>query len=168
LHRWHTDPTYLDEQGLPILLSAEGPRPSFAELARASARDVPSGALRVELIRMGALCQEIDGRLRVLKRVAVPEAVDDRLITSLSFNLFCLASTIAYNSNPDRKTEGRIERFVQSEDLSDTAKRRLRALTRRRIERFTEELDDIFSAVGSDGADGDGRVGIGVYYFEDD
>ena len=168
LHRWHTDPLYLDEKGVPLPIPVDGPAPSFFELARECARDVPVGAIKVELVRIGAIFEHQDGRLRVLKRAAVPEAVDDRLITSLSFNLFCLASTIAYNSNPQRKTEGRIERFVQSDELTEDAKAQLRVLTRRRIERFTEELDEFFTAVASDGSSGEGRVGVGVYYFEDD
>jgi hypothetical protein len=46
--------------------------------------------------------------------------------------------------------------------------RKLRGFTQRRIEGFTEELDDIFSTVDSGGSGRAGRVGVGVYYYEDD
>jgi hypothetical protein len=168
LHYWHTDPIFLDDRGLPLRLPFDGSSPSFTDLVRRCAGDLPAGAIKVELMRTGAVAQDPKGTLRVLKRVAVPESVDDRLITSLSFNLFCLASTIAYNSNPSRKGKGRIERFVQSEGVSEASRARIRLIARRRIERFTEELDDLFSAVKEGKVEDSHRVGIGVYYYEDD
>jgi len=168
LHRWHTDPLYLDGDGNPRVIPNDGAAPSFAELARTCSRDLPVGALRVELLRIGAIALVDPGNVRVLKRAAVPESVDDRLVTSLSFNLYCLASTIAFNSNPKRESMGRIERFVQSSSISDTMKASLRSGARLRIEQFTEELDLYFAKSRGDGLDDGGRIGVGVYYFEDD
>jgi hypothetical protein len=64
---------------------------------------------------------------------------------------------------------GRIERFVQSSSISDARKESLRSGARSRIEQFTEELDLYFSEnQGDDLDDGMRRIGVGVYYFEDD
>lgn len=168
LHHWHTNPDYIDEQGVPLDVPMEGAPISFAGLVKACAGDLPAGAIKVELIRAGAIRQDSNGMIRVLKRVVVPESIDDRLITSLSFNLYCLASTIAHNSNPGRKGRGRIERFVQSEEISPESRERVRVIATRRIERFTEEVDDMFSAIDSSDQGEAKRVGIGVYYFEDE
>ena len=168
LHHWHTNPDYVDEHGAPLPLPMEGEGPSFTSLVKACAGDLPAGAIKVELIRVSAVHQDSDGVLRAMKRVVVPESVDDRLITSLSFNLYCLASTIAYNSNPRRRSPGRIERFVQSESIPLETRGRVRVIASRQIERFTEEVDDMFSAINPSGEGEAKRVGIGVYYFEDD
>jgi hypothetical protein len=168
LHHWYTHPQYLDFNGLPLPLKLDGDEPSFEMLARLCAGDLPPGALKVELVRAGAAEIGSDGFIRVLKRVAVPNAFDEKLVTSLSFNLYALASTIAFNSNPHRKTEGRIERFVQSEKLPAFTTQKLKPLIRRRIESFSEDLDDMFSAAERGCEEHGKRVGVGVYYYEDD
>ncbi len=168
LHHWHTDAEYVNHQGLPLVLQLEGDCPSFSDLVRKYAGDLPVGAIKVELIRTGAVRIDADNALHVLKRVAVPDAIDDRLVTALSFSLSCLASTVAHNSNPDRRTSSRIERFVQSDQLSERTKKKLRRFAQRRMESFTEEIDDVFSTVSRDESACEGRVGVGIYYYEDD
>jgi hypothetical protein len=168
LHHWHNDPEYLDPKGVPRVLQLEGDCPSFSDLVRKYAGDLPAGAVKVELIRIGAVRMDSNEALHALKRVAVPDAIDDRLVTALSFSLSCLASTVAHNSDPNRDTSSRIERFVQSDQLSERSKRKLRRFAQRRIEGFTEELDDVFSTVSPGDSGRNGRVGVGVYYYEDD
>lgn len=168
LHRWYTDEDFLDPDGLPIALIPEGEAPSFDQLVRQCVGDVPVGAIKVELLRTGAIAQQADGRLTPKRRQAVPISPDDRLITSISFNLHALASTIAFNSNPERKEEGRIERFVQSEPIAAAMKRELRLPLRKRIADFTDSLDDLFSGVEPGSNDSRNRVAVGVYYFEED
>ena len=43
-----------------------------------------------------------------------------------------------------------------------------RRFAQRRIEGFTEEIDDVFSTISRDNSGHEGRVGVGVYYYEDD
>jgi hypothetical protein len=89
-------------------------------------------------------------------------------VTSLSFNLFALASTIAHNSDPRRNSPGRIERFVQSENLPPKLRPRIREQVREQIIEFTEGLDDQFSTLESFSGGSNSRIGVGVYYYEDD
>lgn len=168
LQRWYTDPLFLDSEGKPLRLPLTGSTPCFDDLVRSCSSDLPIGALKVELLRIGAAKQDAAGELCVVRREVVPEALDDRLISSLSFNLTCLASTISHNSDPGRADEGWIERFVESEQLSELAKLAARKTARERIERFTIEIDDLFSALDDGNHGSSGRIGVGVYYFEDD
>ena len=168
LHRWYTDTDFLDAKGRPLTLALEGEDPSLETLVRRCVGDLPIGAIKVELLRTGAITQDSAGNFAPSRRQVVPISPDDRLITSISFNLHGLASTISFNSNPDRKEEGRIERFVQSDPLSAAQKRSLRLPLRKRIVEFTESLDDMFSAVEGDVNDSTDRVGVGIYYFEED
>ena len=50
LHQWNTDPEYLDDRGCPLPIPADGTAPSFSELVRKCAGDLPPGAIRVELL----------------------------------------------------------------------------------------------------------------------
>lgn len=167
LQRWYTSPNFLGRCGTPLPLPYSGSGVSFEALVRECASDLPAGAIRAELIRYGAIA-DTEGVLHPLRREVVPEGVDEKLITSLSFNMRCLTDTIAYNTDPHRVGPPRIERFVQSGDLGSDARVRLRDVIQRRLVTFTEHLDDIFSReTTADQAGRRGRSGVGVYYYED-
>jgi hypothetical protein len=169
LQAWCTRAEYLDRVGQPLPLpqfSNDGV--SFEALVQNSAGDVPAGAIRVELMRLGVVDEQEDGRLAVVRREIVPGSVDERLVTSIAFSLRALATTVAFNTNPTRKSPGRIERFVQSGHLSEATRQSLRDEIRRRIISFTEEIDDLLSSRNSQTAKEDGtRVGVGVFFHED-
>ncbi len=168
LHHWYTDENFLDSDGRPLPLPAYGKGATFELLAKHCAGDLPSGALKIELLRTGAVTLTEDGQLVPKRRQAVPERLDDKLITSLSFNLYGLASTIAYNSDPRRTGAGRIERFVQSEHIPSESKAIVRDSLRDRIDRFTIDLDNYFSRTREISTQDISRVGVGVYYFEEE
>ena len=168
LHCWSTDPAFRDMAGKPMLLRFAGDEPSFESLVRRRLADLPANAIKVELMRCGAISQADNGLLKLERREVVPGDFADKLISSLSFNLAGLASTIAFNSNPDRMGSGRIERFAQSGPLSSEDIRVIRDSIRMRIVSFTRELDDLFpSTIDASMAD-QRRVGVGVYYYEED
>jgi len=141
---------------------------SFEQLVQSSAGDVPAGALKVELLRFGAVTEDKEGLLRVLRREIVPADLDERLLTSLAFSMKALAATIAYNTDPNRApSPPRIERFVQSGFLTRTSRERLQRMISARIVNFTEEIDDVFSS-GELTDDKHGRrIGVGIYFYED-
>jgi hypothetical protein len=122
--------------------------------------------VKTELVRCGAVRQLADGRLKAERRYVIPEAVDEKLINALAFALRGLASTIAYNSNPETK-EPRIQRIAESEDTTEEERLHLRRVLRDRIAAFTEEIDDLFPRTDAKRIDRRRRVGVGVYYYED-
>lgn len=167
LQAWCTNPDYLDEKGHPRPISYSGEQRSFEELVQLSGGDVPAGALKVELLRFGAVLETKDGYLRVVKREIVPEDLDERLFTSLAFSLKALATTIAHNTDPSRGESPRIERFVQSGPLTSSSRERLERMIRARIVNFTEEIDDFFSDGELSNQEDGRRIGVGVYFHED-
>lgn len=165
LQYWCTHASFTDEAGQPRPLASSGAN-SFETLVQACGGDLPAGAVKVELLRCGVVVEDADGCLVVKRREIVPESFDERLITSLAFSLRALASTIAFNTDPKRREQGRIERFVQSNYLTDSSRRVLAAKIRQQIGEFTEEMDDLLSE--GEIQQGEGRrVGVGVYYHED-
>ena len=167
LHRWSTRSEYLDENGLPKRLRFSEGEPSFSALVRSCAGDIPAGAVRVELIRSGAIVVDQEGALELRRRHVVPEGSTQKLISAMSFSLTSLADTIAFNSNPQRQESGWIERFVQSTSLDEEAVAQLREYLRIEITRYAEQFDDTFSRYESPANGKDGRrVGVGIYYHE--
>jgi hypothetical protein len=168
LHRWFTNPAYLTRDGEPKRLRYRGGRVSFATLVKECAGDLPIGAIRVELIRCGAVVLDGSQRLVAKRRHVVPEALDDRLVTSIVFGLRALASTVAFNSGDPPKELSRIERFVESNPLNGDKVGEVRVRLHKRIADFTEEVDDFFATVEQSPDRASRRVGVGIYYYEDD
>lgn len=167
LHRWHTDPKYLSPDGSPRTLSFQTGDGSFADLVRECSRDLPLGAIKVELIRCGAVHEKPDGDLEPLRRYVVPDDVHEQLISSMVFSFRGLASTIAFNTNPTRTSSGRFERIVQSDPISAEDRDLVKKLIRERLEKYTEEIDDLFGTTTTAISSGK-RVGVGLFFFEDE
>jgi hypothetical protein len=172
LHRWHAEPEFLDENGRPATLPFNGSTGSFSNLVRRFGGDIPPGAMRTELKRVGAIDERDDGALRVMKRTVYPKGAHEKLITALVHALYPLASTIAHNVDPQRKGEpwAQIDTFSQSIRMSDLP--RLRRINFDRLSEVAESIDDLFMAYETlhdgdkDTAD-QTTVAVGVFYFEE-
>jgi hypothetical protein len=168
LHKWYTDTRYAHSLGAPRRLPLRGEVGSFAALVKECFGDVPVGAIKVELLRCGAVVEEPGGELVALRRHVVPERFDEKLITSMAFGLRGLATNIAHNSDPNRAGDPHIERVVETTSLARERVAVMRQILRQRITSFTEEIDDLLSTVENKAVDSTIRVGIGVYYYEDE
>lgn len=83
LVHWHNAPELLTPDAKPKILPFEGEAVSFTNLVKLQAGDIPPGAMRTELIRVGAVEQHSDGMLEAKKRSFVTTGVDERLVEGL-------------------------------------------------------------------------------------
>lgn len=171
LHAWHVDPAFIGEQGTPKVLPFEGVAVSFTALVHAVAGDVPPGAVRAELRRAGAIIEHDDGGIQVTKRYYVPGNVDERAITTISGMFFPLAAGLAHNTNPNRESDGFIQRFAFSDKLPPALIPAFRYWARAEAIRFIESMDDWLAAHEVNENDQKrwevpSRAGIGVFYYE--
>jgi len=170
LQRWHTDREFTSQSGDPLPLPLDGASPSLRDLVSATVADFPVKAMRTELIRSG-VAKEITGGLLVpVSRQAVPSIAEEKLLTSLSFNLRAMVSTIAHNSNPDRQGPGRIERFVYGPKLDPQNREIARARIRHLITKYSTKVDDELRELWDSQeihSTTDKRVGVGFFYFEE-
>jgi hypothetical protein len=153
------------------MLEFENAEPCFASLVRAVAGDVPPGAVRAELKRASAITETAGGQVMATKRYYVPGNVDEKAITVLSGMLYPLAAGIDHNSNPDRKSDGFIQRFAFSERLDAELVPVFRHWSRNEATKFIESMDDWLAAHESGEAGGREPLsphiaGIGVFYYE--
>jgi hypothetical protein len=144
LHYWHADGEFLDSAGRPAKLPFSGESKSFSSLVRRFGGDIPPGAMRTELKRVGAVEEDEAGNLTVLKRTFRPEG--------------------------DHDTWSQRIAFTQAVSKGDVP--RLKRMTADRIESFAESIDDLFMAyetLNDQDIKGEDKttLAVGVFYFED-
>jgi hypothetical protein len=171
LHLWYTDSKYVDSSGQPRQLAMFEPAPSFSQLVRVVAGDVPLGAVKAELKEAGAVEELSDGTLQVLKQYYVPRNFDEKALTAITDSLFTLAATAEHNANPERTTEGFIQRFAYSTSLPSQSVELFRRWARVQATDFVESMDRWLgtheSPKPSKAETSSNKIaGIGVYYYE--
>lgn len=172
LSRWHSDLEYLDAAGRPLPLEFDGQAPSFAALVKKYGGDIPPGAMRTELKRVGAVSEDDKGRLTVQTKFFRPFDQNEQLQRALSQALYGLALNIDHNVAIDNN-DSWVERTAFSTRIRRQDESRVRRISQDRAIEFVESVNDLFSAyeiIHSEAEPGDEstRVGVGVYYFETD
>lgn len=167
LHAWHSDPRFVDDEGKPRDLLFEGLSPSFTDLVRAEAGDVPPGAVRAELLRAGAVVDLENGALRPTKRYFVPGDFDEKAITVMSGMLYPFLVGLDHNSNPQRSSAGFIQRIAYVK-LPPADREPFRAWSREQATRFIESVDDwlMRRQLSIEDDAGEPISGVGVFYYE--
>jgi hypothetical protein len=173
IQQWHSDPAFLDDMGRPRTLPFDGSSPSFSELVKKFGGDIPPGAMRTELRRVGAVVEDENGYLTVLKRYFRPVGAHLQLQRALGQALYGISNTINHNLGaPEEKSW--TERIAYSQYIKDPDRNRVRRISNDRAGEFVESINDLFSAYESIHSDdvSEGAqstvVGVGVYYFEVD
>ncbi|MCL4780793.1 MAG: hypothetical protein KJ049_11415 [Gammaproteobacteria bacterium] len=168
LHVWHADQRFCSETGTPHPLHFDSGPASFSVLVSSCAGDIPPGAIRAELKRVGAVIEDADGRLVVQRRYYVPVDAGDRLLQGLLFGLRPVAQTVAHNTKPISADERRFQRVVQSRLIPVARQYEVEQCLRKRMGDLSEEVDDYFTEIESaSGSDEVMTLGIGLYYYED-
>lgn len=174
IHKWYADEDFLDSDGAPAVLPFDGKKGSFVALVRKYGGDVPPGAVRTEMKRMGALEEEDSGLLRVTRRSVIPEADHDNLTTALMHSSYALMTCIAHNTDPDLSETSWSQFLAYSADIRKLDSGRLRRISADRIKDFAQSFDDLFMAyeelheeeTSSDDSSG-AAIAVGAYYFEE-
>ena len=168
---WVRDKEFHDKAGAPLALPLEGTKASFGELVRRYSGDLLVRALLDELLRVGAVRRTKDGRLRLQARFYVPEQGETEKLHILGTDTADLIATIAHNLN--RQSTARYQRKVMYDNVPVEAVQEFQRRSADQAQAFLEHIDrwlsqrdrDVNPAVSGTGRK---RVGIGVYYFEDD
>ena len=172
LHHWVTEDEYLDEAGNPAVLPFGGDGNTFSSLVRTYGGDIPAGAMRTELKRVGALQEEENGDLRVLKRTIVPKLKHEYVAMSLMHSAYTLMSTIAFNSDEEKSDLNWAQCLSYSSKVRGDKLKSVRRISSDRINELAVSFDDLFSGYEIDADDTDPTrdtrtVAVGLYYFEE-
>lgn len=168
LHVWHAHPRFCSANGIPKVLTFDTGPTSFSTLVNCCVGDIPPGAIRAELKRVGAVVEDADGLLVVQRRYYVPIEAADRLLQGLLFGLRPVAMTVAHNTKLISADERRFQRVVQNRSVPTGRRYEVEQRLRMRMGEFSEEIDDYFTEIESGSASVDVMtLGIGLYYYED-
>jgi hypothetical protein len=170
MHVWATSNALKGPDGQPKVLSVgDVGDDTFDALVKDCMGDLPPGAVKAELVRLGAVTVGFDGGLRLARRSLIPPDADARLESAILYSMCGLADTVAHNNDPRTPEQHRrFERFVESRPLLRSEIPALRAQIKNRLTEVSEDLDVLLSA-GSLCEDKEGetvRIGIGLFYTE--
>lgn len=172
LHRWHAENEYLDSKGRPAVLPFKGERGSFSSLVKKYGGDVPAGAMRTELKRVGTIEEKKNGDLSVERRSFWPEDQTQKLESALAHHVYPLLSNVAHNTDPANAADVVAQFAIYSLDIEEQDRPRLRRMCSDRLTDIADSFDDLFIAYESHGVDKPPEskkkpVMVGLYYFEE-
>lgn len=174
IQQWHSDPKFLDDMGRPLKLEFDGRSPTFSDLVKKYGGDIPPGAMRTELKRVGAVQEDDRGYLTVVKRYSRPAGEYVQLQRALGQALYGIANTINHNVGAS-EDKSWTERIAYSQYIRAPDRNRVRRISNDRAGEFVESINDLFSAYETIYAEDTAElqnesdtlvVGVGVYYFE--
>lgn len=166
---WARDADFLDLKGKPRALKVDGDD-SFASLVKRYSGDMPSRAVLDELLRVGAVEQRKDARLRLVTHAYVPlQSTVDKL-GILGSDVACLIDTIGHNLQHGA-VDPRFQRKVMYDAIPVSALPSFRKLSARQAQALLEKLDHWLAEHENPSRESAdlprARVGLGIYYFEE-
>jgi hypothetical protein len=164
---WHLDSEFLEPNGQPALLPAEGAGASLAGLLRRYAGDIPATALVKELLKSGSVERLGDGSYRALRRYYMPRAMDGRAVERSGSVLADLATTIEHNLSRRPSEPSRFEGRAQSHCVDPRHLPAFRAYVEREAQAMLERVDDWLAAHEAAAGGAAVRLGVGVYAIQD-
>ena len=171
LHHWHAQMEFTDANGAPKSLPFSGKERSFTALVKRFGGDIPAGAMRTEMKRVGVIREDDAGQLSVVARDYKAESDDETLVSILVHGAYPFLSNVAHNTDPERTDSTWANRVAHTTALRSPDTRQLRRITKDRIVDFAESIDDVFMAYESlqddNGGESQGAVAVGIYYFEE-
>jgi len=170
LHHWHAQSEFTDASGTPCKLPFTGLRGSFTSLVKQFGSDIPAGAMRTEMKRVGVIREDDNGNLQVIDRTFKSESKDENLLTVLVHGVYAQLSNVCHNFDPDRVDATWPSRIAYTQSIQKPATKQLRRITKDRIVDFAESIDDVFMAYESlnEGDEDVAKaVAVGIYYFEE-
>lgn len=172
LHHWHAQAEFTDSVGQPLTLPFSGGKESFSELVKRFGGDIPAGAMRTEMKRVGAVQEDEDGSLTLVRRSFTSPSDHERLKTLLVHGAYTMLSNIAHNTDSEREGGAWAHRIAYTKSLGRDDTGQLRRVARDRIAEFSESIDDIFIAYEALHKNNNNEaekttVAVGVFYFEE-
>lgn len=170
---WMRNTHFHDQAGSPAALPFDdGSDASFAALVKLYSGDMPARAVLDELVRVEAVSRGEDGRITLLTNAYLPANLDKDKVAILGVDVADLIDTISVNLG-GQKSGLRFQRKVSYDNVSTEAVAEFKALSGVESQLLLEKYDRWLASHDRDEhpeLEGRGRhrVGVGIYYFEED
>ena len=167
---WVTDSAYQNSKGQPKALSFDDESTSFSGLVKQFSGDIPPRAILDELLRVGAIEQQVNGKFRLIDRAYIPNRAIDSKLAILGADVSDLIETIEHNIHG--KGEARFQRKVAYNAIPVQELKKLKPKLEQQAQLTLEKLNTLLAKHDTDtnnatGEAGSARVGVGIYYFEE-
>lgn len=172
LHRWVTDPMFLDESGYPKVLSFSRGKSSFSELVSSVSDTLYPREILIELQRSGAVGGIGDSKLCLLRREYIPDTTEEKAIEGLQFGLRRLTETVFFNSEPENRKSSKFQRIIHTNRISVADINIVQASLTAILAAFATKVDDFLTSFPSTtdtkniNKKSTYHVGVGLYYFD--
>jgi len=169
---WIKDQRFLDESGSPRPLSIEGTNSAFGDLVKAYGGDVPPRAVLDELVSVSAVRMKEDGEVELLTTAYLPTGDEPAMLSILGTDTAHLIATIDHNISHEDDSRF-FQRKVAYDNVPVEASEKFRHLSSEKAQQLLTSLDRWLARHDRDAnpsVSGSGRkkVGLGIYYFEED
>jgi len=163
---WYESPHYTDGDGRPLVLLADGPRPSFAALVHEFSGDIYPGIVLDELKEVRAVAVLADGSVKALARRYTSGGAEPAALQHLGSVARDVFSTLEHNlaHPPERR---HYDDRVVTLHLDRDAIPLFRRLLRERGAAFLEDVEGWVTEHEKPGATGAVRAGVMVQMFVD-
>lgn len=162
---WHTDKAFLDDEGKPLELAVNGEAPSFQALYdEYSGRVAPMTSMLKELIHVGAVGKQEDGRLVALAAHYIPQKTSRVALERGCQVIGDLADTISRNLYPMKRDLTRFERITTNQLIPKSREAEFKQILALEGKHFLARVDDWLASVEMKEPDASLiRMGVGVF-----
>ncbi len=169
---WVRDKAYHDKKGVPAALPLEGHKKSFTSLVKQYSGDMPVRAVLDELLRIEAVRKNKNDTVNLLTKAYIPKNVDAEKISILGADAADLISSIDHNLS-EQHEQPFFQRKVMYNNIPAAAVDDFRQISSAHGQGLLEKLDIILAKHDRDcnpdiKGSGRKRLGVGIYYFEED
>jgi hypothetical protein len=172
LSGWHLDPDFLNADGNPKRLPANGDDASFATLLKRYAGDTPHGALTKELEKLELIAEVEPGLYEVRAREYIRSPLDPDMLRQVGVALHDHGMTLAHNVDGERTEPPRFEGMATNPRIPGRHAEAFRKYLDQRGQAFLEEIDAWLAkhqVNETESSESESvRLGAGVYLIHDE
>lgn len=167
---WMRDTRYCDNEGNSLDLPLEG-EISFTRLVKRFSGDMPVRAILDELIHIGAVERKQDGTIKLLTRAYLPHTDEQAKLDIMGTDVADLINTVNHNLSQE-KQDRYFQRKVSYDNVPADFLAQFKQLSAAEAQTLLEGMNQWLALRDRDAnpsvkGSGRMRVGLGIYYFEE-
>lgn len=168
---WMRDPDFLDSNNEPKVLPLRGEGATFEELVARYSGDITNRAILDELLRVGAVSKTDNESVKLSHHGFIPGKSEAAKINVLSTHARDLMATAIHNLMHD-ESEARFQRQVTYNDMPESVIKEFQQYSHDKSLELLREFDRWLAekkrTVEPQPEEETGRVGVGIYFFNND
>lgn len=173
INGWISDKQYLDQHNKPKALSMESGEPNFSQLVKQYSGDITARTIADELLRIGAIENNNENKLILIKMAYIPNNNELEQLKLLSQNTAELLETIDHNLQQTELSKKRFQRKVYYNNIPFESVSELKPLIEEKAQACLQDINKIlvqFDCDHNKNITGTKKIKIGLamHYIEEE